>query len=130
MQTEPQIYVKGSPEAAALYQRAFNWTIGMNGKNPDGTWTHASLMCDEHIMLSVAEDINNTSNLEIQDGKWPVMSFNCYGLQTRAAIDQAYSVLSEDARGTSNPEGPAPFPWNEYCFSLVDKFGVHWWVAI
>jgi len=130
MQTGCQIYVKGSAAAVDFYQRAFNWTLGMNFKHPDGTYEHASLMFGEHEVLAVAEDGNDKSSPEIQGGKWPVMSFNCYDLKSREAVDQAYNVLSEDACGTENPDGPAPLPWNEYCFYLVDKFGVHWWVAI
>ncbi len=130
MQTGCQIYVKNSAEAVAFYQKAFNWTIGMNFKRPDGTYEHASLLFREREVLAVAEDANDTSSPEIQDGKWPVMSFNCYNLKSREAVDQAYAVLSKGARDTKNPNGPMPLPWNEYCFYLVDKFGVHWWVAI
>ncbi|MCL2320793.1 MAG: hypothetical protein FWC47_01655 [Oscillospiraceae bacterium] len=130
MQTGCQIYVKGSVEAVAFYQRAFNWTIGINFKNSDGTYEHVSLMFGERDMLAVAEDSIVMSRSEIQDGKWPIMSFDCWGLGTREAVDQAYHVLSEGAHTTENPNGPAPVPWNEYCFNLVDKFGVYWWVAI
>ena len=131
MKTGCQIYVKGSVEAVAFYQRAFNWKIGMNFKNPDGTYTHASLMSGRREMLAVAEEGREYGNrIEPQDGKWPVMSFNCYGLKTREAVDRAYKVLSECALIHENPDGPAPVPWNKYCFSLVDKFGVYWWVAI
>jgi len=130
MKTGCQIYVKGSVEAVALYQRAFGWTIGMNFKNEDGTYAHASLMSRRREVLAVAEDAKAASCPELQDGKWPRMTFNCWGLKSREAVDQAYRVLSEDALATGNPGGPAPVPWNKYCFSLVDQFGVNWWVAI
>ena len=129
MQTSCQIYVKGSVEAVKFYQRAFGWTIGMNRKLPDGAWGHASLMFGEREMLAVAEDANDTSSPDIMGNKLPIMSFNCYGL-TKEAVDQAYNVLCKDARSSENPNGPAPLPWNDYCFYLVDKYGVHWWVAI
>ena len=129
MQTDCQIYVKGSVEAVAFYQKALNLTLGMTGMNEDGTYEHASLMSDGYVVLCVAED--DMSSAEIQVGKRPVMSFNCYGLGTREAVDQAYNVLSKDARDTmGNPNGPTSWPWNEYCFSLVDKFGVYWWIAM
>jgi len=125
-----QVYVKGSVDAVAFYQRAFDWTIGMNFKNPDGTYAHASLMSGEREVLAVAEDGNPATRTVSLDGKWPAMAFNCAGLNSREAVDRAYDVLSEGARTTSNPGGPASVPWNEYCFTLVDKFGVYWWVAI
>lgn len=129
MRISCQIYVKGSVEAVAFYQRAFNWTIGMNFKGSDETYAHASLMFGEREVLAVAECANDTSSPEIQSGKMPVMSFNCCNL-SREAVDQAYNVLSDGARNTENPDGPTPKPWNEYCFNLVDKFGVRWWVAM
>jgi len=128
MQIGCQVYVKNSIEAVKLYQRAFGWTIGMNFMNPDnGTYAHASLMFGECEMLAVAEDGGNRP--KIQCGVFPVMSFNCC-VKSKEAVDQAYKVLSENAHATGNPSGPNAVPWNEYCFTLVDKFGVLWWVAI
>ena len=130
MKTGCQIYVKGSVEAVEFYQRAFNVTLGMNFKNDDGTYEHASLMFGGSEILAIAEDKKGTSSPLVLDGKLPVMSFNCYELGTREAVLQAYNILSEGALSTENPDGPSPLPWNEFCFYLVDKFGVHWWVAI
>lgn len=130
MQTGCQIYVKGSVEAVAFYQKAFNVTLGMNFKDNDGTYEHASLMFGEREVLAIAENKDGTSSPFIQGNKWPVMSFNCSGLGTKEAVLRAYKVLSEDAFHNQNPNGPAPLPWSELCFYLVDKFGVHWWVAI
>ena len=130
MQTSCQIYIKGSVDAVAFYQKAFDVTIGMNCLNDDGTYEHASLMFGDHEILSIAEDRNGTSSPYIHDHKVSVMSFNCYGLGTKEAVLRAYNVLSEGAFSNQNPDGPAPFPWNEFCFYLVDKFGVYWWVGI
>jgi len=134
MQIGCQIYVKGSVEAVAFYQRAFGWTIGMNFINPDGAYAHASLMSGKgsrkREMLAVAEDKVNTGSPDVADGEQPIMQFSCWDLKSREAVDQAYSVLSEGVRSTRSPDGPAAVPWNDYCFGLVDKFGVHWWVAI
>ena len=127
MQTGCQIYVKGSAEAVPFYQKAFGWTIGMNFPNADGSYAHASLMNGDREMLAVAEGIGNCS-IDLQGGKYPIMAFNCWDLDSREAVDRAYRVLNEDACLPS--DGPAPCPWNEYCFTLVDKFGIHWWVAI
>jgi len=130
MQTGCQIYVKNSIEAVSFYQRAFNWTIGLNFISPDGVYEHAALMFGEREMLAVAENKHDTNSSEIQSGKLPVMSFNCWDLKSKEAVNQAYEVLIEGALSTENPNGPSPLPWNDYCFYLVDKFGVHWWVAI
>lgn len=135
MKSTPQIYVKGSLEAVALYQKAFNLTLNpdMTGFNDDGTYEHVSLMSGDVEIIAVAEDsLNMHSGLDVEN-KIPLMAFNVYQLGTREAVDHAYAILSVEARKNENPDGPAcPF-WdeegNEYWFSLVDKFGVYWGVG-
>jgi len=61
------------------------------------------------------------------------MFFNVWDLGTREAVDHAYTVLSPDARWNENPDGPAAPWWDDegkvYAFALIDKFGIHWWIA-
>ena len=129
MKTGCQIYVKGSVEAAAFYREALNLTLGMNFMADDGTYAHASLMSGEREILAIAES-NGTHSHSIQDNKCPVMTFNCYELGSKGAVIHAYNVLSQRALNNYNPDGPTSVPWSELCFSLVDKFGVHWWIAV
>lgn len=89
MKSDPQIYVKGSVEAVAFYQRAFGLTMGMNGFNPDGTYEHASLMSGETCILSVAEDSEKWSYQSNMGDKRPHMSFNIYELGTDEAVNHA-----------------------------------------
>jgi len=42
MKVCPQLYIRGSVEAAAFYQTAFGLVIGMTDMNPDGTYKHVS----------------------------------------------------------------------------------------
>jgi len=66
--------------------------------------------------------------------KRPVMSFNTWGLDTREAVDHAYRLFSAEARINESPDGPTIADWDDsgtvYGFTVVDKFGVHWWVAV
>lgn len=136
MRSGCQIYVKGSAEAVALYQKAFNLTIDPDMKHmaDDGiTYIHASLVSGKNEIIAVGEDTANWCDHETADQKCPLMAFNVCDLGTREAVDHAYSVLSEEARINFSPNGPAcPF-WdedgNEYGFDLVDKFGVRWGVG-
>lgn len=130
-----QIYVRGSLEAVALYQKAFNLTLNpdMTSFNSEGSYEHVSLMSGENDILAVAEDIYRQHGDEVVGMKRPIMAFNVYELGTREAVDHAYAVLSAEARHNDNPDGPeCPF-WdedgNEYWFALVDKFGVYWGVG-
>lgn len=87
-------------------------------------------MFGEREILAVGEDKGDICSPFVLDNKWPVMSFNCFGLGTSEAVLHAYNVLREGASHNLNPDGPAALPWSELCFYMVDKFGVHWWVAI
>ena len=59
MKATPQIYVKGSDEAAVFYQEAFGLNFGMTSQNPDGTYEHVSLMSGENEILAIGEDSKN-----------------------------------------------------------------------
>ena len=133
MQSGCQIYVKGSAEAVAFYQEAFNLTLGMIDRREDGAYVHASLMAvnnSEKEILAVAEDSFDICNDRTVGNKCPVMAFNVWDIGTREMVDHIFAALSADARFNENPDGPAPPFWDEngYGFALVDKFGVHWGV--
>lgn len=134
MKSGCQIYVKGSLEAAELYQKAFNLTKGMTALNEDGTYEHVSLMSGENEIIAIAEGSDDFCCDVILKDRCPIMSFNVAGLGTREAIDHAYAILSEDARHNNNPDGPNIACWDDtdtvYSFNLVDKFGVHWGIMI
>ena len=131
MQSTCQIYVKGSVEATAFYQQAFNLTFGMTALNEDGTYEHVSLMYGDKEFLAIAEDVNDMHGYAAES-KWPIMAFNVYPLESREAVDRVYKILSEGALLNENPDGPAVPWWDDsaefYGFSLVDKFGVNWGV--
>lgn len=122
----PQIYVKGSSEAVEFYTRAFNGTLGYNEKYEDGTYAHASIMIGDNEVLALCENERYTADI---NGN-PVMQFNIYDLGSEEAVLQAYQVLKEDAVRNDNPNGPESLPWNRYCFALVDKYNIFWWIAI
>ena len=136
MKSGCQIYVKGSVEAAALYQKAFNLVPGMTALNDDGTYEHLSLMSGENEIIAIAEDKLDYHDDKVGRGKCPVMSCNVYDFNTKEEVDHAYAVLSEGARWNENPDGPGAPVWDKegdgdvYGFSLMDKFGVHWGVMI
>jgi len=126
MKIEPQIYVKGSIDAVKFYVKAFNGTIGFHVKNEDGTFAHADIIVGDHAILALCENEELTANITGH----PVMQFNIYDMGTEEAVLQAYNVLSEGAVKNDNRNGPEPLPWNRYCFSLIDKYHIFWWIAI
>ena len=133
MKTCGQVYVKGSVEAFELYKDALRLTTGMYCLNEDGTLEHADLKDGDNAIIAIAEDSLHLHSDRIADGKQSVMFFNVWDLGTREAVDHAYTVLSPDARWNENPDGPAAPWWDDegkvYAFALIDKFGIHWWIA-
>ena len=134
MQICGQVYVKGSVEAFELYMDAFQLATGMYCLNDDGTLEHADLTDGTNPIIAVAEDSLDLHSATIAGGKQSAMVFNVWKLGSREAIGHAYAKLSAEARWNANPNGPDTAAWDDtgtvYSFSLVDKFGVHWWVAI
>lgn len=122
----PQIYVRGSIEAAAFYIEAFGGTLGFNQRHDDGTYAHASIMVGDDEVLALCENEEYTQ----AGAQAPVMQFNICGLGTKKAVLRAYEVLKEGALRNDSPDGPHPLPWNDYCFALVDRYGIFWWIAI
>ena len=136
MKSGAQVYVKGSVEAVELYKKAFHLTPdpGMTFLNDDGSYEHVTLLSDGGFFLCVAEDAAGLCSMDIAGGKRPVMTFNVNGLGTREVVDHAYAVLSAEARVNESPDGPDIAYWDAsgraYSFSLLDKFGVHWYVEV
>lgn len=128
MRIGAQLYVKGSVEAAAFYQKAFGLTLGFHVQGMDETFAHAELMLggQEFLALSERRDGAETDGIYMSPVKHhPNMQFSVSGLG-EDGVRRAYSVLSEGAL-FANPLGPCP--WNELCAGLMDKFGVFWWIA-
>ena len=51
---------------------------------------------------------------------------------SKEAVDQAYVVMSEDARYNDNINGSSVPEWDRegkcYGFGIVDKYGVNWYI--
>jgi PhnB protein len=127
----PQIYVRGSIEAVEFYKRAFNGSLGFHEYFQDGMpedgYAHADIKVGDRTILALCENECYTSSVVGH----PVMQFNLSGLGTKEAVLQAYRVLSEGAvENSENPNGPAALSWSEYCFSIIDKYNIWWWIAI
>ena len=129
MKIAPQLYIKGSVEAAAFYQKAFGLTIGMTDMNNDGTYKHVSLMSGETEILAIGEYPDNISYYDGTSDKEPI-SINIWEPGTNEAVDCAFTVLREGAyRIDDKPGSPE---WDKECgnyaFGAIDKYGVNWGV--
>ena len=59
--------------------------------------------------------------------KLQTMTFNAFELGSTDAVDNAFNVLSE---GGIVVDEIHELPWSKYCATVIDKYGVCWWIAI
>lgn len=83
------LYVKGSREAADLYQKAFCWTLGYHVLNEDGSYFHSELLDKGQGVLSVVE--------APEDSPKPIGNPVELGrtFQTEEALRRAFALLKE-----------------------------------
>jgi uncharacterized glyoxalase superfamily protein PhnB len=59
--------------------------------------------------------------------KWETMTFNVFEMGSEEAVYNAFNILSKGGV-IINPIQEVP--WNKYCATVIDRFGVCWWIAI
>ncbi len=121
----PQVYIKGSLQAAKDYCEAFGLTPKVEIKTEDGkAYMHCELFSGEDLFMALSEAPPECDTSP--KTSWQQMAFNvCLG--NREAVLKAIEILSE---GGTIIDGPGPCPWNDYCSNFIDKYGVFWWVAL
>ena len=108
-----QIYAKGSGEAVALYQRAFEARLVV-GQSGEKTYDHAELDVYGQIVAVAERKCKAGSNMQF------CLQFD---LDEKDKVTRAYEVLKEGAKKVSPPDS---CEWSPYVFGIVDKFGVNW----
>ena len=59
--------------------------------------------------------------------KWQTMTFNAFELGSEDAVKNALAVLSD---GGVVLEPIYSLPWNSCCATVIDRYGVCWWLGI
>ena len=124
-----QIYVKGSVEAVALYQEAFDAELGYSFQNDDGTYMHAELSVDGNNLLAVSEfsaALGYQFLEKYSPERYPTMQYSVT-LKEKEAVNKAFDVLSVNGI-VLHPVGK--FPWSDCCAGVVDRFGVSWYITV
>ena len=114
------LYVKNSVEAVELYQKAFGMELGYHVKNADGAYFHAELYQDGEEALAVVEAAADEcpGNQAVQLG---------VTLANEAEVRRAFELLREGGR-VMTPVGP--LPWSPCAASVLDRFGVWWYLSM
>lgn len=128
MKNYTQVYVKNSLEAARFYCDAFGAEITLEMKDPAGTaYEHCELSVGGEGFLALAEARNPCDVSLVHWMKWETMTFNVFEMGSREAVSHAFKVLSGGGV-VLQPLGA--LPWNAYNATVIDKYGVCWWIAI
>lgn len=123
-----QVYVMNSMEAVETYGRAFGAEVTFAMKNEAQTaYEHCELSVNGDPILAVAEAQEAYDVSVIHRMKWQTMTFNAFELGSEDAVKTAFDVLSE---GGVVLEEIHTLPWNPYCATIIDRYGVCWWIGI
>ena len=117
-----QVYVKDSINAVEFYRKAFDAPLMADHKNEDGTYyEHAELdVYGQTLALMESSEENKiTGNI--------MQFFLHFGEGKEAVVNKIYNVLKEEAE-IHYPLSPCD--WSPLMTDLVDKFGVHWLIAV
>ena len=128
MKCYTQVYVMNSVEAVETYCRAFGAKVTFEIMNDDKTaYEHCELSVNGEGILAVAEASKSYDVSMIHRMKLQTMTFNAFELGSTDAVDNAFNVLSE---GGVVVDEIHELPWSKYCATVIDKYGVCWWIAI
>lgn len=128
MKNHTQVYVKNSIEAVKTYCKAFGAEITFDIKNDSGTeYEHCEISVDEKVFLAISEAQNPCDVEFVHKMKWETMTFNVFEMGTEKNVQRAFDVLSD---GGVAIEEIHEAPWNKCCATVIDKYGVCWWLAI
>ena len=128
MKNYTQVYVKNSLEAAEMYCNDFGAEITREFWNEDNTaYEHCELSVDGEGFLALAEAANPCDIEIVHKNKWETMTFNVFEMGEEEKVYHAFRVLSE---GGVVLEPIHELPWSKCCATIIDKFGVCWWISI
>jgi uncharacterized glyoxalase superfamily protein PhnB len=128
MKNYAQVYVKNSLEAADMYCRAFGAEITFQIKNADETaYAHCELSVNGEGFLALSEAANPCDIELVHKMKWQTMTFNSFEIGSEEGVRNAFEILS-DGGVIINPIHEVQ--WSKCCATVIDKYGVCWWISI
>lgn len=128
MKNYAQVYAKNSFEAAEIYCKAFGAEITFEIKNNDKTaYEHCELSVNGEGFLALAEASNPCDISIVHKMKWETMTFNAFEMGSEDAVYNAFTILSDDGVVIDSIH---ELPWSKCCATVIDKFGVCWWISI
>lgn len=102
--------------------------ITLEMKNGSGTaYEHCVLSYNGEGFLAIGEAKNPYDVDVIHKMRWETMTFNVFEMGTEERVRCAFDVLRD---GGVVIEEIHEVPWNKCCATVIDRYGVCWWIAI
>ena len=128
MKCYTQVYVMNSIEAVETYCKAFGAEVTFEIRNESQTaYEHCELSVNGEGILAVAEASEPYDVSLIHRMKLQTMTFNAFELGSTDAVRNAFDVLSD---GGVVIDAIHELPWSKCCATIIDKYGVCWWIGI
>ncbi len=128
MKNYTQVYVKNSLEAAKTYCKAFGAEITAEYIDSAGTaYEHCELSVNGENFLALSEASNPCDIEFVHKMKWETMTFNVFEMGTEEAVQRAFDVLREGGVVIHEIQ---ELPWSKCNATVIDKYGVCWWISI
>lgn len=128
MKNYSQVYVENSFHAAEIYCKAFGAEITFEIKNEDMSgYAHCELSVDGEGFLALSEADNPCDVNIVHKMKWETMTFNVFEMGREELVYRAFDILSD---GGIIIKPIQEVPWSKCCATVIDKFGVCWWIAV
>ncbi len=128
MKNYTQVYVKNSLEAAKMYCKAFGAEITVEYIDSAGTaYEHCELSVNGENFLALSEASNPCDIEFVHKMKWETMTFNVFEMGTEEAVQRAFDVLREGGVVIHEIQ---ELPWSKCNATVIDKYGVCWWISI
>jgi len=128
MKCYTQVYVMNSIEAVETYCKAFGAKVSFEIKNNAKTeYEHCELSVNDEPILAVSEASEPYDVSAIHKMRLQTMTFNAFELGSIDAVKKAFDVLSDSGVII---EEIHKVPWSKCCATVIDKYGVCWWIAV
>lgn len=128
MKNYTQVYVKNSIEAVKMYCDAFGAEVTYEIKNEtNDAYVHCELSVNGEPFLAASEAENPCDISVVHKEKWQTMTFNVFEMGCEEAVYKAFDILRD---GGVVIEPIKELPWSKCCATVIDKYGVCWWISI
>ena len=123
------ISVKSIEEAVEFYVKVFGLELRGIDRFPEGDlnygkYMHAEMWKDDKCLFAIQGLRESQRNFDVEK---QIIGFGAY-FDNKAELREAFDLLS-DGGIVKDPFGTV-VSWSPCCASVIDKYGISWWISI